>query len=143
LQDAKTSARRAAWRKANPGRTYAAVRKWRKANPEKHNAQNAAWRKANPDKSRASYKRWYDANPNKTAAASARRRARLVAAAIPLTTHEQADVIAIYAKARALTELTGTPYHVDHKTPLAKGGLHHPSNLQVLLGADNLRKGAR
>jgi len=42
-----------------------------------------------------------------------------------------------------MTELTGEAYHVDHKKPLSKGGLHHPDNLQVLLGRENLKKGAK
>ncbi len=34
-------------------------------------------------------------------------------------------------------------WHVDHIKPLAAGGLHHPSNLQVLSKFDNLTKGAK
>ena len=32
-------------------------------------------------------------------------------------------------------------YHVDHIIPVAKGGLHHPSNLQLATATWNLRKG--
>lgn len=31
-------------------------------------------------------------------------------------------------------------YEVDHRIPLSKGGLHHPSNLQYLTMPDNRRK---
>jgi hypothetical protein len=95
------------------------------------------------EKARLNMARWRKNNPGKNGAINARRRARKLAASVPLTLQEQVEVIAIYAKARALTELTGEAYHVDHIIPLSKGGLHHPSNLQVLLGVDNLRKGAR
>ena len=81
--------------------------------------------------------------PARVAANHAARRARLNAAAVPLTADDRKYVIALYAKARALTELSGLSYHVDHIKPLSKGGLHHPSNLQVLRGADNIKKGAK
>jgi 5-methylcytosine-specific restriction endonuclease McrA len=32
---------------------------------------------------------------------------------------------------------------VDHIIPLAKGGQHHPRNLQVISANDNVRKGAK
>jgi len=38
---------------------------------------------------------------------------------------------------------SGEEYHVDHIIPLAKGGLHHPDNLQVLPADLNLKKGAK
>lgn len=34
-------------------------------------------------------------------------------------------------------------FHVDHRVPLAKGGLHALANLQLLAPVCNLRKGAR
>ena len=34
-------------------------------------------------------------------------------------------------------------WHVDHIYPISKGGLHHPNNLQILSGHDNISKGAR
>ena len=33
--------------------------------------------------------------------------------------------------------------HVDHKTPLARGGKHVFDNLQILDAIENMRKGAR
>lgn len=34
-------------------------------------------------------------------------------------------------------------YHVDHIVPLAKGGKHQPSNIQILCPTCNVRKGAK
>lgn len=36
-----------------------------------------------------------------------------------------------------------TVYHVDHIVPLAKGGIHHPSNLQLATAKWNQSKGAK
>ena len=81
--------------------------------------------------------------PARVAANRAARRARVNAATVPLTASEREYVISLYATARTLTELTGEQYHVDHIKPLAKGGVHHPSNLQVMRGKDNIKKGAK
>lgn len=172
-QKARHSARSRAWRKANPeaanaiqrrsdrknpARVRNSCRRWRLKNVEKDRLRKKAWRAANPHKQAEYHRRRYDAdpeaqrarsrswgraNPDKVNARTSKRRARLKKVAVPLTPQEQAEVIAIYAKARALTELVGEPYHVDHIKPISKGGLHHPSNLQVLRGIDNLRKGNR
>lgn len=51
---------------------------------------------------------------------------------------------AIYAEARRFTEMTGEPFHVDHRVPLISDlvcGLHWEGNLQILKGEDNLSKG--
>ena len=37
----------------------------------------------------------------------------------------------------------GTVYHVDHIMPIAKGGLHHSSNLQLATAKWNLSKGVK
>lgn len=55
-------------------------------------------------------------------------------------------VRAIYAKARRFTRETGVPHHVDHIIPLQGAyisGLHVETNLRIVEGAENLRKGNR
>jgi hypothetical protein len=37
----------------------------------------------------------------------------------------------------------GKKMHVDHVTPLAKGGLHVAGNLQILPAGLNMRKGVK
>lgn len=132
-----------AWRKANK----AAISVKRKAKYREQAEAVKAARKgsyaANPVPRRESAARWRKANPHKRAAYGALRHARKKGLAVPLTLEEKARVAKFYAAARALTLLAGEPYHVDHIKPLSKGGLHHPDNLQVLRGVDNLRKGAR
>lgn len=60
-----------------------------------------------------------------------------------LTSEERFAIIQIYEKARQISLETGIAHHVDHIRPLAKGGRHHPSNLQIITAKENLRKGAK
>ncbi len=55
-------------------------------------------------------------------------------------------VRAIYAEARRISRETGVPHHVDHIIPLQGeyvSGLHVDTNLRIVEGAENLRKGNR
>jgi len=56
---------------------------------------------------------------------------------------EKRKIWAFYRRARQLTEQTGIPHEVDHIVPLAKGGKHESSNLQVLPAQVNRRKASR
>jgi hypothetical protein len=173
MSSEKARLKRAAWVKANPEKARAVYAAWLERNREKERARHRAnykanaearresqrarrkantakaravyskWRKANTEQALANYSRWRKENPEKCAERSGRRRALLRQAVVPLTPQEQAKVIGIYAEARALSEIVGIQYHVDHIIPLSKGGLHHPSNLQVLRGVENMRKGAK
>ena len=49
----------------------------------------------------------------------------------------------MYNLAQTRTEQIGFDWHVDHIKPLTKGGLHKPTNLQVVPGSWNLAKGNR
>lgn len=128
-------------------RAIAATRRWQLKNRAKvkvsHAKASRAYVARHPDRVRDAQRAWEKRNPAQCAERCARRAARKRNGTPALTSQEQAEVIALYAKARALTELIGEAYHVDHIKPLSKGGLHHPSNLQVLRGIDNIRKGNR
>lgn len=49
----------------------------------------------------------------------------------------------IYEECRRLSAETGIPHEVDHIIPIAKGGLHHQDNLQILTVTENRKKGAK
>ena len=60
-----------------------------------------------------------------------------------LSLTEQYEELEIYKKCYLLTESTGIPHEVDHIIPLSRGGLHQPSNLQILTQEENRKKGNR
>ena len=59
-----------------------------------------------------------------------------------LTKEEKHIIVEMYKRAREISANTGIPHDVDHIIPLSKGGLHHPSNLQILTRDENKRKAA-
>lgn len=63
----------------------------------------------------------------------------------PLLTEEEKEIISdLYRLRDSLNHAAGhVAYHVDHIKPLARGGLHHPSNLRVTTSRENMAKGAK
>lgn len=113
----------------NPGKRSEYAKKNREKNADKINARTRAWRSRNLDK-----QNFY----------SAKRYARKIAA-IPTVRDDllpafQSEILAVYAEARTVTELTGVRHDVDHIFPISKGGVHAPWNLRVLLGSENQSK---
>jgi 5-methylcytosine-specific restriction endonuclease McrA len=148
----------ARWRAANLEKARASEAKWRAANPEKARAVVENYKIANPEKVRARQAKWYVANretvlakgalyrantPEKQKLRSMVSRARKLNALVHLTETERAAIAEIYRQRDLMTKLTGEQYHVDHVISLAKGGKHHPNNLQLLTAVENLKKGVR
>lgn len=86
---------------------------------------------------------WQRRNPDKVSEISARKRCRKLEQTPDLTPEEKQRIHDMYWLARDLRAVSGQEYHVDHIRPLAKGGLHHPDNLQILPADINMSKGAK
>ena len=152
-------ARKAAWKRANPERVHASYVAWRAANADRERAAQRAWRAANKDRFDEHTKAWRANNPEKVRIMNAnyhannkemrkvnshRRRARLQAAE---GSHDANDIKKIYTaqkgKCACCRKMVGDDYHVDHITPLSRGGSNWPDNIQILCAPCNLSKGAK
>jgi len=94
----------------------------------------AKYRSKNKEKIREKSKQYRENNRHKCNELAARRRAR-----VRSLTPENADLELIKLIYKACPE----GYHVDHIIPIARGGLHHESNLAYLPGRVNDSKGAK
>jgi len=86
----------------------------------------------------------HEADRFKSATYIERRKQRIIDQTPELTEIEKEQIKQIYEERSRLNDAAGyILYHVDHKVPLSKGGLHHPSNLTILKATENIIKGSR
>lgn len=136
----RIAARRKAYRERNRERIAASKKAYRENNREREAAQKKAWRKRNSERIAATKKAWKERNPELIQETRRRRRAKKKNAQIILTAKEKEKLLVLERTRSELQEETGRAYHLDHILPLAHGGLHHPMNLRILEGAENLSK---
>ena len=108
---------------------------------EHYRQTQSEWNKRNIDKCREYRLRARNKNPQKERALKAQHRARK-RSQIPESINSKI-VQTIYEMSVRISACTGINHHVDHIIPLAKGGLHHQGNLQILPASINCRKGAK
>jgi hypothetical protein len=152
-------------RASNPERTNSQQRKDRlkmMAKPEmaqKKRERDVQYRKENRDSCRAAIIAWSAKNPEKVklyasktktnnkgkvnAHTVKRRLAKINRTPKWLTADDHWMIEQVYELAALRTKMFGFAWHVDHILPLQGelvSGLHTPYNLQVIPGADNVRK---
>lgn len=135
---------RVEWYAKNKEAKLAKDREYAKANPEVARKATRAWQKRNPEKASTYAQRWYS-DPQNAATARHRRRARKLDAG---GTHTQVDLKRILTAqghrcAYCRADLRKVKRHLDHITPLARGGSNDRTNLQYLCAPCNLAKGSR
>jgi hypothetical protein len=140
---AASQARSRAYQEKHRERLLADKKAQYAADPEKFKARQAQWRDGNRDKLQAKDKRRYQEKPGVFRLS----RPAIKRASPPwLTVDHWLAMSSLYQEAMRLTEETGELHTVDHIWPL-KGrrscGLHVPWNLQILLHADNMKKGRK
>lgn len=124
-----TKERARQWALKNPHKKKESVNKWREENREQHNAINREWNKRNKAK--------------KAALESKRRTAQLQRTPKWLTDNDLWIIEEAFHLAELRTKQFGFSWHVDHIIPLqgkTVSGLHVPSNIQVILAAENTKK---
>lgn len=144
------------WRKNNPDKAREASNTWKNQNKDRvityrqadyaqkadyYKSKACLWRSKNTEKAREATRNWFKSNPHKRTEYEATRRSRITNCTVNLTAQEKTDIENIYAKCQRMNKKAGKiAFHVDHIKPLSKGGLHHPSNLQILTAQENVRK---
>lgn len=147
----RLNARRVELRKTNPQRARERARRhyWNHrdgivAKQRLKRAKNRkvrTYRPRDPHKVKARNARYLKRHPDKNASKSARQRA-VRKKATPRGANEQL-IISFYAIAARVSRCLRIPHDVDHIKPIARGGLHHQNNLQVLPAVINRRKGSK
>ena len=114
--------------------------------PQKYHELRKDWRQSNPEKSAAYSRKYVNKNKSKRNLWTANyRQCKDDRMPAWLNSGQIAEMEGVYEYCSALRS-AGLDYHVDHVVPLRGkivSGLHVPWNLQVISGADNVRKGNR
>lgn len=127
----------------------ASQRAYYRANRGRISAQNALYRRRNRERYRAYHKRHYRENRGRYAVYSLNRLARKKGAG---GSYSWRDVVRIWHHQRGECARCGNGFgkkpedrgfHVDHITPLSRGGSNWPRNLQLLCEGCNCSKGAK
>ena len=120
-------------------------RAWRLENKQKQQEKNAEYYKLNQEKIKQYQLAYKKENPAKVNALSKKRKtSKKLRTPSWLTEIHFERIENQYRLANLLTKVTGQLHHVDHIIPLhgkTVSGLHTPSNLQVILAVENLKKG--
>ena len=125
----------------NRERHLARNRAQRKADPAGNSRAAMEWAKANPEAVKRNHRRWREANPDKVVAFTRNNRAMRALAKGKHTAAEVAEIIALQkGKCAYCRKAVGKSPHIDHITPLAKGGTNDRRNLQLTCAPCNLRK---
>lgn len=140
LNREREAAKRKAYRECNLEREAVNGKAWRERNRERKAATDKAWCERNRERRAAICKAWRERNPEKMKERCRRRRAKEKNAQVTLTSNEKQKLLVLERIRSELQKETGRVYHLDHILPLAHGGLHHPVNLKILEGAENLAK---
>ena len=129
-----------AWCERNRERKAETDRAWCERNPERRVAISKAYRERNPERVAASQKAYRERNPETKAENGRIYRCRKRNATIRLTANEKQKMISLERTRQELQKETGREHHIDHIIPIVHGGIHHPINLRILDGRENLSK---
>ena len=136
----KLAAKDKAYRESNPEKIASKNKTYRERNREREAAKCKAWRGRNPERVKVNKRLWRERNPEFGTEYTRRRRASKRNAFVLLTANEKAKLLILERTRQELQTETGRAYHLDHILPISHGGIHHPMNLRILDGAENISK---
>lgn len=117
---------------------------WRLKNPHLVKRGRDAWTAANKDYEIEVRKRWRERNRDRSRISKRNAKAKRKSAA---GRHTAEDIARIMKQQRGrcayCRQKLGEEYHVDHITPIAKGGTNDARNIQLTCAKCNLEKSAR
>ena len=140
------------WLEVHKERVNAARRARHACNPERIRTRRRAWREVNVNRVRHNIRVWQKTNPAKV---NERNRGRyalkrglwgtVTKGITNILLQRQGNRCAGPGCGKCIGKRVNgkADHHLDHIIPLAAGGLHDNSNLQVLCVSCNLRKGAK
>jgi hypothetical protein len=121
-------------------------RAWKAANKDRVEQKDRLYAAAHPDRRDQARKKWSAANPGKDNASKALNvQSRKRRVPTWLSEDDKWMIAQAYELAALRTKMFGFAWHVDHVIPLQGkrvSGLHVPTNLQVIPGVENVRKGS-
>ena len=131
--------------KKNRDKILRQTAEWAANNKDKRSAQSRA-RRERPGFREREYelrKKWAQKNAHKVRESVGRYRGRKRNQTPEMNRAELVEAQEMYLYHQIFNAvMPEKEWHVDHIQPLAAGGLHHPSNLQVMYGPENQSKGA-
>lgn len=141
--------------KNNRAKVHAAWKRWREKNPDKVRqwsladysrnraarlAANKAYREANKEKVREASLKWRAANKELLTLHKRAYKARKRSAEGRFTPQDIEQLKKMQRNKCACCSGKLIEFHIDHRTPLSRGGTNDPTNLQLLCPPCNLRK---
>lgn len=135
----KLNANSRAWHKANSEKAKAYARAYPLNNREANLARKRKYRKANREKLNSLQRAYQKANPEVKRNNGHRRRAKAFSAGVYLVTKK--DIARLLRQPCAYCGAVAE--HIDHVTPISRGGAHKIGNLVAACSSCNLRKGSK
>lgn len=130
------------WERNNREQSRVIANRSREKHRDKHIERGRKWREENRDKYLKACAEWAKKYPERANAKNQKRRALRVEAT---GSHTAGDIIQMCDDQKGLCAYCDTPlfgnHHVDHMTPLSRGGSNDWSNLAVTCPSCNLSKG--
>lgn len=131
-----------AWERNNRERSREISNRSRWRRREKRIEESRKWREENREKYLKACSNWAKKYPERAKAKNQLRRARKLAAE---GSHTASEIIQMYEDQQGLCAYCETvlfgDYHVDHMTPLSRGGSNNWSNLAIACPPCNMAKG--